>query len=86
MLIDTRTGWGVGKGRRPHSRAARIACIMVRKAMSKSYNNLFPQIATFANLHAAWVSARRGKRRRPDVAAFECNLESNLPIAALIRL
>src|SRR5690349_3434814 len=46
--------------------------------MPKSYNNLFPQIASFANLHAAWERARRGKRRRPDVALFERDLESNL--------
>jgi retron-type reverse transcriptase len=46
--------------------------------MPKSYNHLFPQIATFANLHAAWDAARRGKRRRPDVAAFARNLEVNL--------
>jgi retron-type reverse transcriptase len=51
---------------------------MLRSAMPKSYNNLFPQIASFANLHAAWEAARRGKRRRPDVAAFERNLEPNL--------
>jgi retron-type reverse transcriptase len=46
--------------------------------MPKSYNHLFPQIATFANLHAAWEAARRGKARRPDVAQFERNLELNL--------
>jgi RNA-directed DNA polymerase len=46
--------------------------------MPKSFNNLFPQIARFENLHAAWEAARRGKRRRPDVAAFERHLESNL--------
>ncbi len=42
------------------------------------YNGLFPQIASFANLHRAWQEARRGKRRRPDVAAFERDLEANL--------
>ena len=46
--------------------------------MPKSYNHLFPQLASFANLHAAWEAARRGKRRRPDVAAFERHLEVNL--------
>lgn len=46
--------------------------------MPTSYNNLFGEIATFANLHAAWEAARRGKRRRLDVANFERNLESNL--------
>jgi retron-type reverse transcriptase len=46
--------------------------------MPRSYNNLFPQIATFANLHAAWAKARRGKRRRRDVAKFELRMESHL--------
>jgi RNA-directed DNA polymerase len=46
--------------------------------MPKSYNGLFPQIASFANLHRAWQEARRGKRRRPDVATFERDLEANL--------
>jgi retron-type reverse transcriptase len=48
------------------------------ECMPRSYNNLFPQIAGFANLYAAWQKARRGKRRRPNVAAFELHLESNL--------
>lgn len=46
--------------------------------MPKSYNHLFPKIATFGNLHSAWEAASRGKRRRLDVAAFERNLEPNL--------
>lgn len=46
--------------------------------MPKRFNNLFPQIASFANLYAAWEAARRGKRRRPGVAAFERDLESNV--------
>lgn len=46
--------------------------------MPKRFNNLFPRIANFENLFAAWEAARRGKRRRPDVAAFERNLEPNL--------
>ena len=46
--------------------------------MPKSFNNLFPQIASFANLYAAWEAARRGKRRRPSVAIFERDLEHNL--------
>ncbi|MCG8348302.1 MAG: reverse transcriptase/maturase family protein [Chloroflexales bacterium] len=46
--------------------------------MPKSFTNLFPQIANFENLYVAWESARRGKRRRPDVAAFERHLEPNL--------
>lgn len=46
--------------------------------MPKSYNHLFPQIATFANLYTAWEAARRGKRRRLDVAAFERHLELQL--------
>jgi len=44
----------------------------------KSYRNLFPDIIDFANLHAAFRRARRGKRARPAVAAFEYDLEENL--------
>lgn len=46
--------------------------------MPKSFNHLFPQIASFANLFAAWEAARQGKRRRADVAAFERHLEGHL--------
>jgi RNA-directed DNA polymerase len=44
----------------------------------KTYKNLFPQIVAFDNLYAAFLQARRGKRRQPAVAAFEFNLEENL--------
>jgi RNA-directed DNA polymerase len=44
----------------------------------KSYRNLFPAIVDFGNLHAAFRRARRGKRARPEVAAFEYDLEENL--------
>lgn len=45
----------------------------------KTYRNLYPRIHAFENLHLAFVKARRGKRSRPDVAAFEQNLELALP-------
>jgi retron-type reverse transcriptase len=35
-------------------------------------------VTSFENLYEAFRLARRGKRARPDVAAFECDLESNL--------
>lgn len=44
----------------------------------RTYRNLYPQITSFANLHAAWRKARRGKRDRREVAAFEFDLEANL--------
>lgn len=44
----------------------------------KTYKHLFPQIAAFDNLYAAFLQARRGKRRQPGVAAFEFNLEEEL--------
>ncbi len=44
----------------------------------KTYRNLYPRICDFENLYAAFRQARRGKRGRPDVAAFEFNLELEL--------
>jgi RNA-directed DNA polymerase len=44
----------------------------------KSYRNLYPQIISFENLYLAFRKARRGKRTRAEVAAFELDLESNL--------
>ena len=44
----------------------------------KTYKNLYPRIASFANLYEAFRAARKGKRDRAAVAAFEFDLESNL--------
>lgn len=44
----------------------------------KSYANLWPRIVSFENLYEAFREARRAKRSRPDVAAFESDLKSNL--------
>lgn len=44
----------------------------------QSYRNLYPTITAFANLHAAFRRARKGKRDRAEVAAFEVDLEANL--------
>jgi retron-type reverse transcriptase len=44
----------------------------------KTYKNLYPRIIAFENLRQAFKNAARGKRKRPDVADFEYNLESNL--------
>jgi len=38
----------------------------------------YPQIYAFSNLYNAFRKARRGKRSRPEVAAFEYNLEVEL--------
>ena len=46
--------------------------------MAKTYNNLFPQIYAFENLHAAYLRARKGKRDRHEVRRFEQDLEGNL--------
>jgi RNA-directed DNA polymerase len=45
----------------------------------KTYRRLYPHIYAFENLYWAFRQARRGKRGRPDVAAFEFNLELELP-------
>jgi retron-type reverse transcriptase len=44
----------------------------------KTHKHLYPRITEFENLHLAFKGAARGKRSRPDVAAFEFNLERNL--------
>jgi hypothetical protein len=44
----------------------------------KSHANLWPRVTAFENLYAAVRRARAGKRGRPDVAAFEHDLERNL--------
>ena len=44
----------------------------------KRTGNLWPSITSFANLSAAATTAGAGKRRRPDVAAFNLNLEWEL--------
>ena len=46
--------------------------------MPKTFRNLYDQIYTFEHLLAAYRRARRGKRRRPDVAAFEFRYEEEL--------
>ncbi len=44
----------------------------------KTYKHLYPMITHFENLCLAFKNAARGKRSRPDVAAFEYHLEENL--------
>jgi retron-type reverse transcriptase len=44
----------------------------------KRYGNLYPAIIGFENLFAAAYRARRGKRYRPDVAAFHFHLETGI--------
>ncbi len=44
----------------------------------KSYGNLFEKVIDFENLWRAYRRARKGKRSRPEVAAFEYRLEGEL--------
>jgi hypothetical protein len=44
----------------------------------KSYPDLWPRVTSFENLYEAFRAARRGKRTRADVAAFEFDLEGHL--------
>lgn len=44
----------------------------------KTRGGLWPRIVAFDALHAAYVRARRGKRTRPAVQAFERDLEGEL--------
>lgn len=42
------------------------------------HRDLFPRVCSFENLHRASLEARRGKRDREEVAAFEYDAEKNL--------
>jgi retron-type reverse transcriptase len=44
----------------------------------KTYKNIFPRICAYENLYFAWRDAARGKRKSPEVAAFEYALIDNL--------
>jgi len=44
----------------------------------KTYRNLYPSICTFENLYIAYRAARKGKRSKASVAAFEFNQEGEL--------
>lgn len=44
----------------------------------KSYKNIYPNICAYENLYHAWRKAARGKRKAPEVAAFEYYLTDNL--------
>jgi retron-type reverse transcriptase len=47
--------------------------------MVKTYKHLYPQICAFETLYAAFRQARKGgKRKKPEVAAFEYHLEPEL--------
>jgi len=46
--------------------------------MPKTYRNLWPQLASFENLWLAYLAARRGKRARPAVAAYDLDAETRL--------
>lgn len=48
------------------------------KSGMKRYGNLWPQIITFENLLQAAHQAQRGKRYRPNVLAFNYNLDQEL--------
>ena len=44
----------------------------------KRHNHLFEQVCSFENLHAAALSAMRGKKGKRPAAAFFANLEEEL--------
>jgi retron-type reverse transcriptase len=46
--------------------------------LMKTYRSLYPQIISFENLYLAFRKARKGKRDRREVAAFELDLEPHL--------
>lgn len=44
----------------------------------KRYGNLYPQVYDYDNLMEAYVNARKGKVRTPEVKNFEKHLDTNL--------
>ncbi len=48
------------------------------KYLMKSHKNLYPKVWDFENLFVAAKLAQRGKRKEPDVYAFNAQLEKNL--------
>jgi retron-type reverse transcriptase len=46
--------------------------------MPKTYRHLWPQVISFENLWLAYLAARRGKRARPAVAAYDLDAETRL--------
>ena len=40
--------------------------------------HIWEQVVSLDNLYTAYCKARKGKRRRPDVARFSLDLEQNL--------
>ena len=46
--------------------------------MPKTFRHLWPQLVSFENLWLAYLAARRDKRARPAVAAFDLDAESRL--------
>jgi len=48
------------------------------RCLLKTYRNLYPQVYAWENLELAYRKARKGKRMRTPVAAFEFDRERNL--------
>lgn len=46
--------------------------------MARTYRRLWPQLVSFENLWLSYLAARRGKRARPAIAAYELDAESRL--------
>ncbi len=46
--------------------------------MTRTYSDLFPEVTSFDNLLQAFRKAAKGKRKKPEIAAFEYRLEPNL--------
>lgn len=46
--------------------------------MAKTVRNLWPRLVSFENLWTAYLAARRGKRARPAVAAYDLDAETRL--------
>ena len=66
-------------GEAPHPMARTVVRFeQAGTGIMKTYKNLYPRICAFENLERAFHQARRGKRRRRNVAGFECNLELEL--------
>lgn len=80
------------KGRQFHGRSRKILRVLrvvssterpavlasQGKGMAKTFNGIFDEIITFEALHAAYMKARKGKRKSWPCRHFERDLEGNL--------
>ena len=69
---------GLGEEKNRVERRRRESRRFFEGRFMKTYKQLFERLCSFDNLWAAFHQARKGKRSKAEVAAFEYDLERNL--------